>query len=293
MEIIKETAQCESAEHNTIIGKPKMENSIISFSGKNNILYCEENVRLIDSKLSFSGNNCVIFLSANKHNYYLNVNVYNNSICYFGENNYINGKLSIILSEQKHFFVGNDGLFSFDCWVRTADPHLVYSSETGKRLNASKSVFLGDHVWIGQHAFLLKGTTIGSGSIVGALALVAGKTIGSNTSYGGNPAKKLADNVFFTRDVVHTYVKKDTKKHAVFSGDDFIYHFSEGETLSFKQIEKRIAQCSSAEERLDYLCELRKIQDKNRFFIQEAKPLSLSQKMKKKVKRKLKQASSR
>ena len=59
---------------------------------------------------------------------------------------------------------------------------------------------------------VLKGTTIGSGSIVGAMALVAGKTIGSNTSYGGNPAKKLADNVFFTRDVVHTYMKKDTKK---------------------------------------------------------------------------------
>lgn len=293
MEIIKNLEQRQTLKHNALLGTPEMDNSTITFSGKYNILYCEENVRLVDSKITFSGDNSVVFLSQNKHDYYLNVGIYNNSICYFGKNNYINGQLGIILSEQKHFFVGNDGLFSFDCWVRTADPHIVYSSETGKRINASKSVFLGDHVWIGQHAILLKGTTIGSGSIVGAMALVAGKTIGSNTSYGGNPAKKLAGNVFFTRDVVHTYVKKDTKKHAVFSGDDYIYRYSESETISFKQIEKKIAQCASAEERLKYLRELGKNPAKNRFFIQEAKPLSLSQRMKRKMKRKLKQVKNR
>ncbi|MCQ5072297.1 hypothetical protein NE591_15120, partial [Adlercreutzia sp. DFI.6.23] len=27
------------------------------------------------------------------------------------------------------------GLFSFDVWIRTADPHLVYRAEDGRRIN--------------------------------------------------------------------------------------------------------------------------------------------------------------
>ena len=46
-----------------------MINSKIIFNGKNNILFCDENVCLEDSILNFECNNSVIYLSSNKHKY--------------------------------------------------------------------------------------------------------------------------------------------------------------------------------------------------------------------------------
>ncbi|MFE4813367.1 hypothetical protein ACFQ9Y_19885 [Peribacillus simplex] len=56
--------------------------------------------------------------------------------------------------------------------VRLADPHLVYDGTTRKRINRTKSVYLGDHIWIGQDVMILKGVEVGTGSILGAMSLV-------------------------------------------------------------------------------------------------------------------------
>ncbi|MCI6858297.1 MAG: hypothetical protein MR867_03265, partial [Eubacterium sp.] len=98
-------------QENRFIGSlPSMENSSININGSNNILYCDNNVHLLNSSLTFNGNKSVIFLSENKHDYKLNVTIYNNSAFYIGRNNYFNGILYAILSEQKHIFIGNDGV---------------------------------------------------------------------------------------------------------------------------------------------------------------------------------------
>lgn len=166
MEVITDIQDIDELKDNRVLGTPQLKNVSIQFKGKNNILYCEDNVSLVDSYIKFEGDNAVVFLSSNRHQYYLGITIFHNSVCYFGKHNYLSGPLNIVLAEQKHFFVGNDGLFSFHCWVRTADAHLIYHVDTKKRINKSKSVYLGDHVWIGQHAFLLKGTSVGSGSII-------------------------------------------------------------------------------------------------------------------------------
>ncbi len=184
-------------QNNRFIGTlPTLDNSSIIFNGKNNILYCDEHIHLTNSILTFNGNNSVIYLCRNKHLYKLDVVTYNNSAFYVGQNNYFNGKLSAILSEQKHIFIGDDGLFSFGIWMRIADPHLIYHTDSKKRINPTKSIYLGDHVWIGQSAMILKGTQIHSGSIIGALSVVSGKEIPSNTSWAGNPSRKIAENIF-------------------------------------------------------------------------------------------------
>ena len=68
--------------------------------------------------------------------------------------------MNVILSEQKHLFIGNDCLLSFGIWVRNADPHLIYDVESHKRVNPTKSIYIGDHVWIGQSAMILKGRKV-------------------------------------------------------------------------------------------------------------------------------------
>lgn len=270
MEVINKEEQISSLKENTILGNPKLTNSKIIFSGKGNIIFCEKGVHLLNSSLSFNASNSIIFLCKNKHNYLLNVSINNDSVLYFGKDNYINGKLNIILSEQKNIIIGDECLFSFDCWFRTADPHLVYDSNTKKRINYSKSIYLGDHIWIGQHALVLKGSQIGSGSIIGGMSVVAGKTIESNSSYAGNPVKKLCESIFFTGDCVHLYKEKETENHDIFEGDVYIYSYDEKEILPFDIVEKSLTELKSAQEKLDYIINtLQMNQSQNRFFIEK------------------------
>lgn len=273
MEIINKEEEFSNLKENIILGNPKLTNSKIIFKGKGNIIFCEQDgVHLLNSCLSFNASNSIIFLCKNRHNYLLNASINNDSVLYFGKNNYINGQLNIILSEQKNIIIGDECLFSFDCWFRTADPHLIYDSNTKKRINPSKSIYLGDHIWIGQHAFILKGTQIGSGSIIGGMSVTAGKTIESNSSYAGNPVKKLQESIFFTGDCVHSYREKETKSHDVFESDKYIYSYSEKEILSFPIIEKSLNESISVQEKLDYIINtLQMNQSHNRFFIK--KPL--------------------
>lgn len=199
MQRITQPTQLETIESNKFIGElPKMKNSAITFSGENNILFCGKDVVLSDCNINFNGNNSVIYLCSSRHEYKLNVTTNHNCAFYAGKDNYFNGILNVVLSEQKHVFIGNEGLFSFGIWLRVADPHLVYSVADKKRRNYSKSIFLGDHIWVGQSAMILKGTKIHSGSIVGALSVVANKKIPSNTSWAGNPSKEIAQGVFGT-----------------------------------------------------------------------------------------------
>lgn len=246
-------------------------NSKIVFKGKNNIFHAEEGVKIKDSVFIFEGDNSVVYLSKNFNTYLLNVTCYNNNAFYMGENNYMNGKLNVVLSEQKHVIIGNRGLFSFGIWIRLADPHLIYDCNTKRRKNPSKSVFLGDHVWVGQSAMVLKGTKAGSGSIIGAMSLVSGKRIASNSSWAGNPARKLSEGVFFTGDSVHKYKQAQTQESMTKDIDDFVYKDEPGKTKSFDEIDEKLSSFNDSEEMLKYLKdEIRGDKEKNRFFIGEA-----------------------
>ena len=129
--------------NNQIIGtNPNLQNTQIIFRGRNNRLICEDNVNLHNSILDFNADNSIIYLSSNRNVYYLNISIYNNSLFYMGENSYINGRINFSISEQKNIFIGNECLFARDIWMRIADPHLIYDTNSLKRINLSKSIYL-------------------------------------------------------------------------------------------------------------------------------------------------------
>lgn len=252
---------------------PEMENSSIEFVGEGNILICDKDVKLVNSKLKFNGSNAVIHLGSDRHKYFINATVNNECVLFIGKGNYFNGTLNIVLSEHKHCFIGNDCLISFGIWIRNADPHLVYSTQDMKRVNPTRSIFIGDHVWIGQSAMILKGTQIDSGSIVGAMSLVAGKRIASNTSWGGNPAKMIAENIFWDETCVHTWTQEKTEKSATYASltklegqklNRFIYNYSVTDSIEFDEIDRKLATLD-AEGKAQYLTELYENTKKNRF----------------------------
>ena len=251
-------------KQNLIIGSiPIFENSKIQFKGCNNILYCEDGVKIRNSNIVFKGDNSLIFLKKGKYN--LDVDIYNNSTLYIGENNYFHPHLintKIILSEEKNVFIGNDNIISLNCFIRTADPHLIYDTNTKERLNYSKSVYIGDHIWLGQGTTILKGTQIHSGAIVGAKSLVSNKVISSNTVWGGNPAKLIKKDIFWEPKSVHSWQKTDTEQYRYYENDDFIYT-KEETSVDFNLIEQNLSNLSHPAGKIEYLKNLS--DKKNRF----------------------------
>lgn len=278
MTIIKDKEDfCKLQNGNKLIGAtPELKNTIIKFLGKNNILYCEEGIKLEDSNLAFVENNSLIFLGKNQHTYRLCVTIYNNSVFHMGVNNCFNKALTVILSEQKHCFIGDDCLFSYGICIRNADPHLIYDCKNKSRLNPSKSIFIGDHVWIGQNSIIFKGTQIDSGSIVGGGSIVSGKNIPQNTSWAGNSARQILEGIFWDAACVHSWTDEQTnishnyldfikqyKKDL--TGNCWIYKFDFEEVIEYSDIDKRLSECESSEKKLEYVLFLQKNKKKNRF----------------------------
>lgn len=269
---------------NRLMGTPpkKMTNSSIKFVGKNNILYCEDNVMLDHCSITFNASNSVIYLSSSKYLYRLITFINNDSVFYMGKDNYINLPMHVLIGEQKHCFIGNNGMISLEVWMRTSDPHLIYNSETMQRINPTKSIYVGDHVWLGQAALLLKGTQISSGSIVGARSVVSNKKIPSNTSGAGNPYKQLATGIFWSNECVNEWREEETRLSQDYTQlvvntkikpNDYIYKYNPKQYISFDEIDKALCSAKSVEERLVYLQKLSTNKDKNRFVAAPIAPL--------------------
>ncbi len=263
-----------------------LRNSELIFKGENNIVYLENNVTLQDSRIIFEGENNVVYLCSSNKPYLLRVTTFNRSLLYIGENNYFNGTVNATLSERKHLVIGDECVFSFGLYFRTADGHPIYDIETSKRINPSKSVFIGDSVWLGQNSTILKGSKIGSGSIVGANSVVTGKRIPSNTIWGGNPARQLKQNTFFVKDSVNWFWVAKTEEYSEETDRSFVYEKEDGVTKSFKKIEKALDNIKNPEKKLKYTIEnIRNCQEKNRFFVAEAKKPSLKSRIARKFKK--------
>lgn len=261
-----EVIECDE-NNNKILGySPELKKSSIKFKGKNNVLICEENVKLTNSHLIFNGSNSITYLSKAKGEYMIHATLYHNSVLFIDENLSTNGILRIILSEEKNLIIGKDCLFSFGIWIRLADPHLIYDCKSKKRINDSKSVYVGDHVWIGQDAMILKGTKIGSGSIIGAKSVISNKKINSNSIWAGNPIKKIKEDVFFDKIAVHYFRKNTKEKYEKYESNQWIYTSNNAQS-GFEEIESFLSKSQDVDEKIEYLKLIKENNKHDRFYI--------------------------
>ena len=193
-----------------------------------------------------------------------------------GIHNYINQKMTVILSEQRHCFIGDYGIFSWGICIRNSDPHLIYECNTRKRVNPTKSVYIGDHVWIGQDSLILKGTQIDSGSIIGGHSVVSGKRIPHNSTWAGNPVRQIKADIFWDGACVHAFKSDMTENtffyddyiesfHQDYHRDGWIFDYSEAESIIYDEMDSTLSMLDSSQEKLDYLIRLSKTKTKNRF----------------------------
>lgn len=265
--VITTKEQLSQLKDNLFLGEPPdFINSTVTFSGSNNILACEKGGTLQDTRIDFKASNSVIYLSASQAPYIVKIATHNNSVCYIGQNNYINDTLTLILSEGKNIMIGSACCISLGIWMRNADPHLVFSAENKSRINPSRSIYIGDHVWLGQSSMILKGSTIHSGSVIGAMSLVAGKQIGSNSCWGGNPVKKLKEGIFWSGECVHSWTEETTKRYSTCEHNHYTFE-NTGLIISIKDLEQQLQQSGSAAEKFNVLLDtVLKNDSKNRFY---------------------------
>ena len=242
MEAIKDINDRDNLRENKIIGNPKLSNSTIAFTGKNNILVCEDNINIVNSSIRFHGNDSVVYLGYTTSNYALDINVFQNSTVFIGKDNKLSPTLHINVQEHQNFIMGDDCIVGSNFNARTADAHIVYDVNTKKRINYSSSVFIGDHVWLAHQVYVEMGAKIGSGAIVNNNSHVYKNSIlNSNNLYSGNPAQLVREDVFFTKEYTGNFTEEDTLSYDDYNSRLFIFGVDKSESLDLNKIDELIS----------------------------------------------------
>lgn len=269
MEYVKSTEDIGKLENNRVEGGPEILNSTISFKGRNNILYCEGNVKLNGARFSFEGNNSIVYLSSAQNTQYsFNLVVYNDSTFFIGRDNNLSSPININIQEHQNVIIGAGGSISSGVNIRTSDIHPIYDFQSKERINHAKSVFIGDHVWIGHLAYISRGAKIGSGSIVENCSFIPHNAkIYSNSLIVGNPARIEKSNVFFTNEFLGYHNSEDSLNSNNYKSDVFLYEFVNQETLDLDKIDQ-ILKDLNVDSRLEFIQKLFvRNKRKNRFSI--------------------------
>lgn len=255
----------DNVVHLNPAARGELVSSVIEFTGTGNVLFVEDGTRLRNTRLRFLGNDSVIYLRRSARYTEVIATLFHESVLYLGPGSSFTSAARFVPSERRHVIVGSDAMFSSRVAFRTADPHLVYSAHDHRRVNPSRSVWVGDHVWLGEDSLFLKGARVGSGSILGARAVVT-RAVPSNTSAGGVPARVIGTDVFWTRPSVHAWTQEQTDRGELYPGDEFLFS-ADGDSVDVDALENELDLATTAAERLAWCERLDAMTAKNRFYV--------------------------
>ncbi len=122
----------------------------------------------------------------------------NNSIIHISANTTIEGAHIAVTEDNQSINIGKDCMLSHGISIRNGDSHSIIDLHTNKKINSARPIVINSHVWIGANVTILKGVTIGENSIIGTGSIVT-KEIEKNCIYTGIPAKKIKQNVNWSR----------------------------------------------------------------------------------------------
>lgn len=117
-----------------------------------------------------------------------------------GAGGWIGRGFEITAAEGQQVVIGNDCLIAPLTTVRADDSHPMYDGITGRRINPSRSVHIGDHVWIGRDSVVLPGSRIGDGAVIGFRGMVtASRPVPDRSLAVGSPVKVVRRNIVWSR----------------------------------------------------------------------------------------------
>lgn len=118
------------------------------------------------------------------------IHVRPNALLHIEGKSFINTGTEIDVYES--IFIGHGTIISSNCYITDSDQHKILSE--GVITNKNRPIHIGKNVWIGRNVTILKGVTIGDNSVIAAGSVVT-KSVEPNSLYGGNPSKKLKENI--------------------------------------------------------------------------------------------------
>lgn len=212
MEGFEEMEVISSDESNQILGsQPRYcENTIIEFSGKNNILYLEEGVRLVNARIHFSGDNGLVYVSRNGHKFNADITMETDSACVFGRNIFMGTvqPLRVHCRQGTSMVMGNDCLLSLGIEIDTRMSDINAGSSSAPE---SRSILIGQHVWLGQNVTIKGGSILRSGAVIGSDSVVSGQKILACTCWAGKEGelRKIYDHIVFLKTSIRNTPKAE------------------------------------------------------------------------------------
>ena len=119
---------------------------------------------------------------------------------YIGDNTSI-FQMNIVVNSHGTVKIGEDCMISHHVELQQSDQHLIFDLNTGKRINYSKDIIVGNHVWLGRECQLLAGAVIGDNSICGSRT-VTSSNFPSNVIIAGVPGKIIRSDIIWARDLI-------------------------------------------------------------------------------------------
>lgn len=226
----------------------------VKFDGHNNILFLANEALLYKSNLHFRSDEALIFIANSSVTAEIALDY--KCSCYIGNAIFFNYWLMsryIQISEKSNFVMGDNSLLSGSIVFESFDWHLVYDSKDNKRINKSKSIFMGDHCWLGRGLSVLKGASIFSGAIIGADSVVTAKPFFSNSINAGNPCKERKKEIFWSGECLLTHDDDGLQKYDIMQKDDFKFSFEKDKFLNPTLLDERLNALDTAAEKLEFV----------------------------------------
>lgn len=178
---------------------PQKSSVLVDFKGSNNTLEIAELARVGKAHFSFDCDNGVARIGNHTTGSFSGyIRIGQDASVILGDDVTTTRTVTLTAVEGQSLIIGNDVMIAIGCQVRTDDAHPIFDVNTGKRVNPSKSVEIGDHVWLGLNTIVLGGSEIGEGSVIGAGSIVKGK-IPNNTVSTGVPARVAKRDIAWER----------------------------------------------------------------------------------------------
>ena len=195
MEILSDIKNIEKTDgNNKIIGEPvQFEDSEVIFKGKNCVLEFGKNVRLTSTIFRFDCDNGYCYIGDNSQ-YTGTIRMGLDCSVKIGKDLTVTYNCYISTAENTSVEIGDDCMFASFNEIRCDDAHPIFDVKTGRRMNLSKSIVIGDHVWLAAYVTLLAGASVKSGSVIGYRSLVKNR-IPNNCIAAGTPAKVIKEDV--------------------------------------------------------------------------------------------------